>query len=242
MAEEATEQSANTAAPTTQPVQMVMVPASTVQVPNAQNPPSQYQITQPANPQLMAAPAPQAPVVYQVAPASAQAQVEPQVSADQIAKIVKDAFEAQAATEPEPDPAPADPPAPEADPAPTIDPTAIYEAAKARTNLIVRVQALLPEDFDPHEATDREIVLAALGDGASADSDDSYLNGQLDFMLKSRTKASEEQKNLKDSVKPSANQPSAGGSAGTDQQMTPEQAYQLSKRQLNDAWKTAGTT
>ena len=71
-------------------------------------------------------------------------------------------------------------------------------AASARTRLIVNAQPLLPKDKDPHTLTNREIMIAALGDsvqGADKKSDE-YLQGQLDAIVATRGRATDERRRL----------------------------------------------
>ena len=71
-------------------------------------------------------------------------------------------------------------------------------AASARTRLIVNAQPLLPKDKDPHTLTNREIMIAALGDSVQ-DADkksDEYLQGQLDAIVATRGRATDERRRL----------------------------------------------
>ena len=74
---------------------------------------------------------------------------------------------------------------------------AIREAAAARARLIVNAAPLLPKDTDPHAMTEREIVVAALGDSIEPEGkSDEYLRGQLDAMVASRGRATDERRRI----------------------------------------------
>ena len=68
------------------------------------------------------------------------------------------------------------------------------QIARERTELIVNTMPLISNDINPHDLTNREIVIAALGNQVSNPDDrsDEYLEGQLDFVLNARKSAEEQ--------------------------------------------------
>lgn len=64
--------------------------------------------------------------------------------------------------------------------------------AQERADLLVRCSSLLPQDFLSKEASDREIMLAAIGDEipAIAEESDDYIRASLDAILHRRAEAS----------------------------------------------------
>ena len=73
--------------------------------------------------------------------------------------------------------------------------------AAVRADLIINAKPLLPKDADPKTMSDREIIVAALGDsvkGPETRTDD-YLRGQLDSLVASRARAADERTKLTNS-------------------------------------------
>ena len=74
----------------------------------------------------------------------------------------------------------------------------VAELAAARAELIVLATPVLPKDANPRSMTDREIIVAALGNSVTdADSrSDEYLRGLFDSMAASRSRATDERQRM----------------------------------------------
>ena len=74
----------------------------------------------------------------------------------------------------------------------------VQALAAARADLIVNAAPLLQKDADPNGMSDRDIIVAALGDTVKdADSKtDDYLRGQLDSLVASRGRAADERQRV----------------------------------------------